>query len=281
MIDMVGLAKSPGRLGKTATDRFALFGRHFPAAQKDSFVGFLDGEKNRRLRFHGPIHQPAQARASAQVIFKHRSGCGVQPTYPVRKERHRVPVRSRKEVADERHPGPDGARADRRVCAGHRDAVFGMESRDRVVSVQNRHAGDVVCQQGGKVVHRAEKLHAPAERTTVVISYVVRIRLITEHADKLPLGSQANVVFVSQSVENEVLVPNEAVRYVLDERGVYLQVDSEKVPGKKVPKFKAFRAGLDNGMYTQVIKGLTEGDVVYTRLPRNRMGQEVTGDDED
>lgn len=43
---------------------------------------------------------------------------------------------------------------------------------DRVVSVQKRHAGDVVCQQGSKVIHRAEKLHAPAERTTVVISYV-------------------------------------------------------------------------------------------------------------
>ena len=77
-----------------------------------------------------------------------------------------------------------------------------------------------------------------------------------------------------------MLVPNEAVRYVAGERGVYLRVDSERVPGKKVPEFKLFRAGLDNGLYTQVIAGLQEGDVVYTKLPRDRMGQKVT-DDED
>jgi len=45
---------------------------------------------------------------------------------------------------------------------------------DRVVSVQKSQAGDAVFQQGSRVVHRAEKLHKPAERTTLVISYVAR-----------------------------------------------------------------------------------------------------------
>ncbi len=113
----------------------------------------------------------------------------------------------------------------------------------------------------------------PEEGRQVIISYVVRIRLTSENTAKLFLGTQANVEFVSESVEDVVLVPNEAVRYVAGERGVYLRVDSEKVPGKKVPEFKPFRAGLDNGLYTQVIAGLQEGDVVYTKLPRDRMGQ--------
>jgi HlyD family secretion protein len=120
----------------------------------------------------------------------------------------------------------------------------------------------------------------PAQGQQVIISYVVRIRLTSENSRDLQLGSQANVDFVSETVEDEVLVPNEAVRYVLEKRGVYLQVDSDRVPGKKVPQFHAFRAGLDNGVYTQVIEGLKQGDVVYTKLPRDRMGQEIT-DDED
>jgi HlyD family secretion protein len=114
----------------------------------------------------------------------------------------------------------------------------------------------------------------------VVISYVVRIRLTSGLGRDFPIGAQANVEFVSETVEDAVLVPNEAVRYVFEKRGVYLQVDSDRVPGKKVPKFKPFRAGLDNGMFTQVIKGLKKGDVVYTKLPRDRMGQEVTRDED-
>ena len=120
----------------------------------------------------------------------------------------------------------------------------------------------------------------PEQANAVVISYVVRIRLTSENSRDLQLGSQANVAFTSETVENAVLVPNEAVRYVAGERGVYLQVDSDREPGKKVPLFKPFRAGLDNGMYTQVLEGLQAGDVVYTKLPRDRMGREVTDDDE-
>ena len=44
--------------------------------------------------------------------------------------------------------------------------------RERIVSVQNHHAGDCVAQQGARVVHRAERLLHPAQRTTMVISFV-------------------------------------------------------------------------------------------------------------
>jgi hypothetical protein len=42
----------------------------------------------------------------------------------------------------------------------------------KVVSAQKTQAGDAVFQQGSKVVHRAQKLNKPAERTTLVISFV-------------------------------------------------------------------------------------------------------------
>ncbi|NQY08522.1 MAG: hypothetical protein HRT71_03300 [Flavobacteriales bacterium] len=43
---------------------------------------------------------------------------------------------------------------------------------DKVVTVEKSNAGDVVCQQGAKVVHRAQRLFKQATRTTVVISFV-------------------------------------------------------------------------------------------------------------
>lgn len=43
---------------------------------------------------------------------------------------------------------------------------------DRIATVQKQHPGDAVFQQGSRVIHRAEKLHKPADRTTLVISYV-------------------------------------------------------------------------------------------------------------
>mgnify|MGYP000226695628 CR=1 FL=1 len=44
--------------------------------------------------------------------------------------------------------------------------------QDRVATVQKQNPGDAVFQQGSRVVHRAEKLHKTADRTTLVISYV-------------------------------------------------------------------------------------------------------------
>ncbi|NIB38316.1 hypothetical protein HBA55_01895 [Pseudomaricurvus alkylphenolicus] len=43
---------------------------------------------------------------------------------------------------------------------------------ERVATVQKENPGDAVFQQGSRVVHRAEKLHRAADRTTLVISYV-------------------------------------------------------------------------------------------------------------
>ncbi len=119
------------------------------------------------------------------------------------------------------------------------------------------------------------------DRGQVVVTYVVRIRLISDNAAKLMLGMQANVEFVSKSVNNVVLVPNEAVRIVAGRHGVYLPVPSVRHPDKQFPQFQAFRPGLDNGAYTEAVEGLTEGQEVYISLPKDRRGQEITGEPKD
>jgi hypothetical protein len=40
-----------------------------------------------------------------------------------------------------------------------------------------------------------------------------------------------------------------------------------------------FRAGLDDGMNTQVLDGLQEGQEVYIKLPMSAQGEQVTGDE--
>lgn len=113
----------------------------------------------------------------------------------------------------------------------------------------------------------------------VVTTYAVRIRLTGDEALHLLPGMQASVEFVAQRRDNVLIVPNEAVRFVNDQRGVYAVGESRKTPGKKIPVFKTFRAGLDDGAYTEVIEGLEEGERIYVRLPRDRDGNEVTGDE--
>lgn len=124
-----------------------------------------------------------------------------------------------------------------------------------------------------------EVIEPEAKKIGQVVTYIVRIRLTSKNVDKLFLGMQATVKFVAESVEDVVLVPNEAVRYFDGKRGVYIPVDSETEPGKKRPQFKAVKLGLDNGAFSEVIEGLAEGDEVYSRLPRNREGEEDLGED--
>jgi HlyD family secretion protein len=111
----------------------------------------------------------------------------------------------------------------------------------------------------------------PARRNAgeVVTSYAVRIRLTSDNCEKLFLGMQAMVKFVSESRENVLLVPNDAIRMVGGRRGVYVPEESATEPGKQEPKFVSFRGGLDDGMYTEIIEGLDEDQTIYLKLPPN------------
>lgn len=113
-----------------------------------------------------------------------------------------------------------------------------------------------------------ERIHPDVHsRASSVVTYRVDILLTSENRDKLFLGMQADVEFVHRSAENVLLVPCSAVRKGEGgETGVYLP---RKGPdGQDAdPRFVVVRVGLGNGIYTEVVDGLTEGAEVYTKLP--------------
>ncbi len=106
-------------------------------------------------------------------------------------------------------------------------------------------------------------------RQQSIVTYDVRIRLTSPNRYKLLLGMQADAEFTSESV-NAVVVPVDAVKIIdgdggRGERGVWLPADdSAAIPGKK---WQACRFGLDDGIDIEVLKGLKEGQKVYTKLP--------------
>ena len=75
---------------------------------------------------------------------------------------------------------------------------------------------------------------------------------------------------ISQHVENVVLCPNEAIREgPRGKLGVHIP-KKDAPPDERATEFVACKFGLDNGNYSQVVEGVTEGAVVYTQLPAKK-----------
>jgi HlyD family secretion protein len=114
-----------------------------------------------------------------------------------------------------------------------------------------------------------ERIHPePDSKVSSVVTYRVDILLTSENRGKLMAGMQADVEFTAQAALDVVLVPHEAIRRGDgDGLGVYVPNKDPKTQ-KEEPKFVKVRIGLDNGMYAEVLSGLSEGDVVYTVVPQ-------------
>ncbi len=110
-------------------------------------------------------------------------------------------------------------------------------------------------------------------RQQSIVTYDVRIRLISPNRYKLLLGMQADVEFTLETVD-AIVIPIDAVRIlegdvqdaVGGERGVWIPAHEQgsPVPGKK---WRKCRFGLDDGAEIEVISGLKEGEDVFTREP--------------
>jgi len=120
-----------------------------------------------------------------------------------------------------------------------------------------------------------ERIHPePASRASSVVTYQVDILLTSENRTKLLLGMQADVEFTAEAALDVVLVPHEAIRRNEDgELGVYVPVEVEGEQ-RRDKKFVPCKFGLDNGSYAEVVKGLSEGMEVYTKLPRQTQREE-------
>jgi multidrug efflux pump subunit AcrA (membrane-fusion protein) len=114
---------------------------------------------------------------------------------------------------------------------------------------------------------RIERIYPEPKSASSIITYLVDIEVTSDNRHLLMSSMQADVEFTAKSVYDALLVPHEAIkRGPENELGVYKAVDSpnEKKPQ---PEFARCRIGLDNGTFAQVLEGVSEGDVVYTKLP--------------
>ncbi len=116
-------------------------------------------------------------------------------------------------------------------------------------------------------IGRIERIYPEPRSGSSIITYLVDIEVTSDNRHLLMSSMQADVEFTAKSVYDTLLVPHEAIKRGPDnELGIYKAVD---VPGesKPRPEFVRCRIGLDNGTFAQVIEGVEEGDVVFTKLP--------------
>ena len=115
---------------------------------------------------------------------------------------------------------------------------------------------------------RIERIYPEPKSGSSVVTYLVDIEVMSDNRHLLMSSMQADVEFTAKSVYDAVLVPHDAIkRNANNELGVYLQVKDERGEDLE-PEFVKCRLGLDNGVYAQVIEGVKEGEVVFTKLPQ-------------
>ena len=115
---------------------------------------------------------------------------------------------------------------------------------------------------------RIERIYPEPKSGSSVVTYLVDIEVTSDNRHLLMSSMQADVEFTAKSVYDSVLVPHDAIkRNPNNELGVYLQVKNARGEDLE-PEFVECRVGLDNGVYAQVIEGVKEGDVVFTKLPQ-------------
>lgn len=120
-----------------------------------------------------------------------------------------------------------------------------------------------------------ERIYPEPKSLTGVVTYLVDVVITSDNKSKLLTGMRADVSFTSEFVKNALLCPNEAVREgPRGKLGVYIP-KPDSAPGQHETQFVDVRFGLDNGNYSEVLEGLEEGTLVYTKLPaRTDSGKE-------
>ena len=119
-----------------------------------------------------------------------------------------------------------------------------------------------------------ERIYPEPKSFQGVVTYLVDVVVTSENRSRLLSGMRAEVRFTSEHVENVLLCPNEAIREGPSGKlGVYVPKAGAQ-PSEHETEFVPCKFGLDNGNYSEVREGLTEGAVVYTKLPSKREEKE-------
>jgi len=116
-----------------------------------------------------------------------------------------------------------------------------------------------------------ERISPQSEFLQAIATFKVWIRIVSDNRDKLVglLNTQAEAHFTAKSVRDAVLVSYDAIQKDPNGEGFGVYVPVTK-PGESrpEPEFRPCKFGVDNGIDVEVIKGLKEGEKVYTKLPR-------------
>ena len=126
-----------------------------------------------------------------------------------------------------------------------------------------------------------ERILPEPNQIGAVQTYDVRIRITSPNRKMLGkvLGLQAEVKFAADSRTNVLLIPYDAARRdANDIEGVYVPVTNEA--GEVEDQFRPCRFGINNGMFVEVLEGLSEGEEVYTQRPRLTRRQREARQDE-
>ncbi len=112
-----------------------------------------------------------------------------------------------------------------------------------------------------------ERIYPESRSVSGVVTYMVDVVVTSANRSRLLPGMRADVRFTSEHVEDVLLCPNEAIREGPDGGlGVYIP-KTDSPPDERQTEFLLCKFGLDNGNYSEVRAGLTEGMAVYTKLP--------------
>ena len=108
----------------------------------------------------------------------------------------------------------------------------------------------------GKVVRVA----ARGENTSNVVTFDVKIEVLSEGKQNLKPEMTANVVVIAAESENALLVPSDAVYRRNGKTFVLVPSDGQQ------PERRNVEVGIDDGVRTEILSGLKEGEeVVYSK----------------
>lgn len=123
-----------------------------------------------------------------------------------------------------------------------------------------------------KFIGIIECIHPEPRKVQESVYYYVDVVLVSDNRTRLFSGMRADVSFTLQRVDNVLICPAEAIVKGLNDRfGVNVPDDA---PGAddKAYKFVPCELGLSNGVTSQIVAGLEEGAIVYTKLPISTSG---------
>jgi HlyD family secretion protein len=95
-----------------------------------------------------------------------------------------------------------------------------------------------------------------------VTSFQVRVRLVTGLAE-LKSGMNTDLRFIGAKINNAILVPTVAIATEKGQTGLYIPDQNQK------PKFQPITIGITIDNQTQILNGISSGDLVFIKLPES------------